>query len=325
MIDRILSPTRRAFLGMSGAALLWPHDGHADAIERISGTAFGTTWSIVGRSGGGLARIRPDIEALFDGIDRQLSPWRADSALSRFNAGGAGRRAADDEMIRVTASALALAERTDGAFDPTVGPLVARWGFGPIEAGGAPDWRGLSVDAGGIAKARDDLTLDLCGIAKGRALDRAAGIASEAGFEDLLLDLGGELGAIGRHPSGRTWRVAVQHPTQDGVPPAALRLPAGMSVATSGSRSQSYALDGRAYGHIIDPAALAPADGALASVTVLAADAMTADGWATALFAAGDVAGPALAREHDISALFLVGNGDGLRRLATGAIEGALL
>lgn len=325
MCEDDFRPTRRAFIVVSGAALLWPGTVRADGLEGLAGTAFGTTWSIVGSSGLGLVRIRPRIEALFDGIDRQMSPWRPDSALSRFNAGPAGWSAADDEMIHVTASALVLADRSSGAFDPTVGPLVARWGFGPIAAGGAPDRRGIAVGTGGIAKRRDDLTLDLCGIAKGRALDRAAELARAAGLGDLLLDLGGELRAIGRHPSGRAWRVAVQHPARGDVPSAVLELPAGMSVATSGSRDQSYALGDRAYGHIIDPARQIPANDALRSVTVLAANAMTADGWATALFAAGEAGGPALARAHGIAALFLVEDGPGIRRITTGAIERALL
>ena len=329
MVDHVLRPTRRSFLGLGaglcGSALLRPLPGSAAELETLEGWAFGTSWSIVGPSGAGLDKIGQRIERLFDVIDRQMSPWRPDSTISRFNAAGAGALSVETELIEVTACALDLAELSGGAFDPTVGPLVARWGFGPITGGGAPDWRGLSVGSGSIGKDRGDLTLDLCGIAKGRALDLAAGIARDAGLDDLLLDLGGELKAIGRHPSGRSWHVAVQGTGHGAIPSAILRLPAGMSVATSGSGEQSYTLGGRGYGHIIDPAARAPARPELRSVTVLADDAMIADGWATALFAAGEIAGPELARTQGISALFTGGDASVSRLTVTGAMGAALL
>jgi thiamine biosynthesis lipoprotein len=317
-------PSRRGFLGFLGAALACPALAGAAAPEILSGSAFGTTWRITGLAGSGLERLRPGLDALFAGIDADLSPWRPDSAISRFNASVAGG-SAGAELIRVTEAALQLAMDSDGAFDPTVGPLVARWGFGPIEGGGAPDWRGLHVTTGRIGKARDDLTLDLCGIAKGRALDRATALARALGFDDLLLDLGGELRALGRHPTGRDWQVAVEHPVADQPAPAILHLPAGMAVATSGTGAQSYRLQNRVWGHIIDPVTASPVQGRLRSVTVLAAEAMAADGWATALFAAGDDDGPALARRRGISALFLYDDGSALRRIQTGGIGAVLL
>lgn len=324
MMNSPFLPSRRGALGLIGAALLCPRPGHAGALDGLSGTAFGTGWHIAGPARADLGAIRPGIEALFAGIDRQMSPWRADSALSQFNAGAAGWHAAEPEIVHVSQAALALAEASDGAFDPTVGPLVARWGFGPIH-GGTPDWRGLTVQAGRIGKARADLTLDLCGIAKGRALDRAVALAGDAGFGDLLFDLGGELRALGHHPSGRDWQVAVQHPLAEGRAAAMLRLPAGRAVATSGLQDQSYVLGARTYGHIIDPSAQGPADDGLLSVTVVAGDAMLADGWATALFAAGPVRGPANARDLGIAALFLVRDGATFGQVRTGAIDDVLL
>ena len=319
----IVFPSRRAFLTGLGAALAAPSLARAAASDHLSGAAFGTRWSITGPEGAGLERLRPKIDALFAEIDRDMSPWRADSAISRFNASQSGSPASS-EMIRVTQSALRLARESEGAFDPTVGPLVARWGFGPIERGAAPDWRKLTVGTGRLTKGQADLTLDLCGIAKGRALDRAWQLARDHGVSNLLLDLGGELRALGRHPEGRDWQVAVEPPAPGQPVPAILHLPEGMAVATSGLGAQSYMLNGRVWGHIMNPASARPVEGNLRSVTVLAHDAMTADGWATALFAAGDAAGPALARTHDIAALFLFEGASSLRQLRTGGI-GAVL
>ena len=139
---------------------------------------------------------------------------------------------------------------------------------------GAPGWRGIAIAPEGLTKARGDLTLDLCGIAKGWALDRAADLARAEGVTDMLLDLGGEFVALGTHPEGRDWRIAVESPLPAQPPTQALRLPPGMAVATSGVRAQSYVLNGRLYSHIIDPETRAPASGRLRSVTVAAGDAM---------------------------------------------------
>jgi thiamine biosynthesis lipoprotein len=316
-------PSRRSALALFGAALVTPRVCFAGSVEMISGPAFGTYWRIAAPSGSGVARLVPEIQALFAKIDTQLSPWRGDSAISQFNRGTAG--ANDSALIQVTAAALDIARRSEGAFDPTVGPLVAQWGFGPVTQGGAPDWRALAVGPDVLKKARADLTLDLCGIAKGWALDRAAALARDAGFDSLLIDLGGELYALGQHPDGRDWHVAIEAPLPILQAPAALRLPAGAAVATSGTRAQSYQLNGRIYSHIIDPTTHAPAAGSLRSVTVVAADAMTADGWATALCAAGDRAGPDLAASQNIAAVFLIEQDGALRTLRMGPIAQFIL
>ncbi len=319
----VYRPSRRSALALFGAAFATPSVCFAGSVETLSGPAFGTYWQIAAPRGSGVARLVPDIQALFAKIDTQFSPWRADSAISQFNRGTAG--AFDPALLQVTAAALDIARLSEGAFDPTVGPLVAQWGFGPVTQGGAPDWRALAVGPDALTKARADLTLDLCGIAKGWALDRAAALARDAGFDSLLIDLGGELYALGQHPDGRDWHVAIEAPSPLFQSPAALRLPAGAAVATSGTRAQSYDLGGRVYSHIIDPVTRAPAAGGLRSVTVVAADAMTADGWATALCAAGDMAGPDLAASQNIAAVFLIEQEDALRIVRTGQIAQFIL
>lgn len=325
MNDTLLRPSRRGFFGLLGAAFLYPSPGRATSLEGVSGTAFGTSWQALSLPGTGLTRLAPQIDAVFARVDRQMSPWRGDSTLSRFNTGRRGWHRAEPEVTHVLTAALAIAGQSAGAFDPTVGPLVAQWGFGPIHGSDRPNWRDISVEAEGIEKPRGDVTLDLCGIAKGWALDQAVDLARGDGVTDMLFDLGGELRALGQHPDGRPWRVAVEHPVPGEAAAAVVQLLPGQAVATSGLKAQSYTLGGHRYGHIIDPAARAPADGGLLSVSVLSGDAMTADGWATALFAAGKTDGPELARRLGLAALFLVENGGAVERLATPAMQGALI
>lgn len=319
MQSTLAHPSRRALLGAMGAALLVPRAAHAAGLTEISGAAFGTGWRILLPEGEDPTPIGREVEAVFAEIDRIFSPWRADSAISAFNATTAGAPLPGREFAHVVRAALEVARSSDGAFDPTVGPLVARWGFGPIRGGARPDWRGIETTAGGTVKTRDDLTLDLCGIAKGWALDRAAARLAARGAGAFLLEVGGEFLAHGAHPDGRDWRVAVEVPEGAAVP--VLRLPAGACVATSGTWAQSYRRDGRTYSHIIDGADARPVTGALRSVTVLAPDAMRADAWATALCAAGDSAGPDLAAARGIPALFLLETGGRLRQRVSPAMR----
>lgn len=316
-------PTRRTFLAGLTASLAAPAVVRASGLQHASGHAFGTSWGISSNDPLAVEALHPAITALFDEIDTDMSPWRTDSTISKFNSDPAGVNVSP-EMSGVTQAALDLAALSEGAFDPTVGPLVARWGFGPIKEGALPDWRGVSLAQGRLSKSDPDLTLDLCGIAKGRALDRAADLARKLGLGSALIDLGGELRAVGQHPEGRDWRVAIENPLSEQPTGLVLNLPAGSSVATSGVGVHGYGRNGQVWGHIMDPATAKPVTGNLRSVTVMAPEAMHADGWATALFAAGDDSGPEIAKAQDIAAVFLFDTGTGLRRVETGGIAAVL-
>jgi thiamine biosynthesis lipoprotein len=317
-----LSPTRRTrrdFLLMGAAAMAAPRLARADTVpvRSFGGRAFGTQWAVTLPDGTPDEALHESIDAFLLRTDRMMSPWRADSELSRFNAAPAGGLRVSPQTLQVTGAALDLARASGGAFDPTVGPLVARWGFGPIAGGDEPDWRMLATANGVLEKTRADATLDLCGLAKGWALDGMGALLRRAGHHAFLLDLGGELIASGRHPEGRRWRVGIEDPRPrwDGLT-ASLALD-NAAVATSGRKANGYTLGARRYSHIIDPASRAPVVGRLEQVSVIARDAMTADGWATALMAAG-VDGPALAERNDIAALFLSSDSGRIYRRMTG-------
>lgn len=317
---------RRRFLALGGTALLLARAPalarDAAPVKELSGAAFGTGWRVVLRDDADMAGLEPRLAHTLHAIDLDFSPWRADSAVGRFNRSDADEAAVSGAVAGVARAALDIAAASGGRFDPTVGPMVARWGFGPIEKGETRPggWRGIRAGNGHIARNSPGLTLDFCGIAKGHALDRMVADLLDAGHADFLVDLGGELAARGRHPSGRPWHVGIETPLAEaeGVE-GVLRLD-GMAVATSGDRRNGYDIAGRRYSHIIDPSTREPVAGAPASVSVLMPAAIDADGWATALMATG-AAGPALARERGIAALFLFRENGALRRVATGAFD----
>ena len=318
-----IHPTRRHMIALTGAAL-WagPARAQIPATQTIEGRAFASHWRITARAS--LERHRTAIDAILGGVDREMSPWRDDSDITRFNR-SARETAVPLACAKVARAALEIARSSGGWFDPTVGPLVAQWGFGQITGTGAGHWQGLAAGESSLRKDSPGLTMDLCGIAKGYALDRIAAHLLDNGAQDFLIDLGGEVRAQGLHPSGRPWQVAGEAPRENSNGTAGgLRLPSGLSVATSGLRAQSYALGGQLYGHIIDPYHARPAQSRLASVSVMDASAMQADGWATALMSAGD-AGPDLARAHGLVALFLVRTDAGLTTQTTGGFDRHLI
>ena len=307
--------SRRKFLSLSAAALLAPSLGSARTL--LSGPAFGSGWhGVLGAPGN--AGILEDVIAQTIGwIDELFSPYRGTSYLSRFNrAEGLDWQSVPGEFADLAAYSLALSERTKGAFDPTVGPLVNRFGFGPIrgQAGGV---EGIEIRDRELRKRRPGLTLDLNGVAKGRALDIMVDRLARRGVRDVLLELGGEVRCLGVHPSGRPWQIGVEdpRPETDGI--HRVIAPGLRAVATSGHATQSYGT----VSHLIDPRLGASADPRLASVTVLAATAREADGLATALAAFGPVDGPAFAIDQRFDALFLLRDGAAITDLTTGAFS----
>ncbi|WP_180897952.1 FAD:protein FMN transferase [Martelella soudanensis] len=328
------SPTRRRFLALTGAAGLGLATPAllraAPATASVTGSAFASNWSVTLADTADVAPLKQRFDRLLAGIDRMMSPWRADSEITGFNVATREASRISAETAFTADAALAMAAASDGWFDPTIGPLVARYGFGPIEGNvgpedkAAPRWRSLAVEGDLLVKQEPGLTMDLCGIAKGRALDLMALELGNTGHDDFLIAISGELLSGGRHPEGRPWQVAVEDPRPDADSTFGVLRLDNAAVATSGLRAQSYDLDGRRYSHIIDPYHGRPVEGEIASVSVIAPDAMTADGWATALTAAG-AAGPALARRRGIAALFLFHDGAGLRNESVNGFDRLLL
>lgn len=305
---------RRQFLFATAAAAF---AGPAQAgVERLGGPAFGSTWSVVARADAAL--VRGVVARVTEETDAAMSPYRAESEISLFNRAPAGRFAVSPQFHDVAAAALRIAEASGGAFDPCVGPLVRRYGFGPIEGrtggGGA-----LAVQGDVLEKTEPGITLDLCGIAKGDALDRIVTELARLGIDDALVELGGETRGMGRHPDGRPWAVAVERPGAASFAVHRILAPGPLALATSGMHPNGYAEAGRRTGHLIDPRTSRPVRGDLASVTVAARTTRAADGWATALMVLGPEAGPELAERLNLATLFLVPDGSGHREMMTGA------
>jgi FAD:protein FMN transferase len=219
--------------------------------------------------------------ARFDELHRSLHAWQP-SDLSRLNTALAqGQRApVTAELAAMLHDAQTLSTQSNDLFNPAIGGLIALWGFHadtpqaqvPEAAAitrwvtAAPRMRDLHVERGEAWSDNPAVQLDLGGYAKGYALDEAVRILKAHGIRDALVNIGGNVIALGSH-GDRPWRVGIQHPRQPGTL-ATLDLRSGEAIGTSGDYQRYFEADGHRYCHLIDPRSGSPATG-MQSVTVL--------------------------------------------------------
>jgi thiamine biosynthesis lipoprotein len=246
----------------------------------------------------------------FQHVDSLMSNWTQTSAVARLNREAAQRAVVTDpEVALVLDEALRVAAVTGGAYDVTIEPLVRLWGF----LGGIPHvppqaeieallprvgYRQVSVERASatVRFASNGVQVDLGGIAKGYAVDRAVAQLSAAGVRDALVDLSGNMRPLGQPPQRDSWTVGVRDP-RGRVPFFATVQLRGRSIATSGNYEQFVMQDGRRFGHVLDPRTGWPVDGLL-SATVVAPTALEADAWDTGLLVLGPRAAAALAQQR---------------------------
>lgn len=310
-------------------------------IAALGGHTMGTSWSVklAAPRSRDLHSLHAGMQAELDRVVAQMSTWEADSDISRYNRAAAGSwQHLPDDFWNVLDTAREIAEHSEGAFDPSIGPLVALWGFG-AHAGARriPDaaqladvasrcgWQKLQFDAQARAVLQPGgLQLDLSAIAKGYGVDLVSHWLRRNGIDAALVEVGGELHGYGRKPDGQPWRVLVEsEPEEDAgaeYPPRVLALD-DLAVATSGDRWHHYEHDGVSYSHTLDPRTQAPVTRAAAAVTVIERQAMRADAWATALTVMGAEQGLAFANRHGLAARFVSRGANGLEETMTSAFQ----
>ncbi|WP_232050946.1 FAD:protein FMN transferase [Arabiibacter massiliensis] len=233
-------------------------------------------------------------------LDALLAPAGGESELARLNAAGGAPQNVGDDVRALVETALAAARETDGAFDPTVYPLTDAWGFtdgehrtpSPDEIAALLPRVGYGAaavdDAAGTVALSGGAQIDVGGVAKGFAADELRAILAERGASSALLDLGGNVTALGAKGDGSPWRVGVADPAAPDQLAGAIELAAGATVSTSGPYQRFFTDDeGVVRHHLIDPATGYPADSDLASASVIGPDGARCDALSTALFVMG--------------------------------------
>lgn len=321
----------KLLLSLAALALLIGCSNGSEPGVRLDGRTMGTTWSVqLARAPGDLdgVALRAQIEQRLERVNAEMSTWREDSIISRFNRSEAGTAMViPEDFARVLSHALTLAEATGGAFDPTIGPLVRLWGFGPpLRGQRLPSAAELARARAQVGYQRLDfdrakrtliqpggLELDLSAIAKGFAVDRIAELLLDHAIDDFLVNLGGDVRAAGRRADGSNWRIAIEWPDPQAGRVERIITPGTAAVASSGTYRQNFEIAGRTYSHTIDPRTGAPVDHDGIAVTVIASTAMAADGLATALGVLEPDAALVFAEKHNLATLLMHRDGGSLR------------
>lgn len=344
MVDHIRLVTRQGLRALFALVLLCllASCARQQSVHTLAGATMGTGWQVklVGLPAGMTPpQLQGELQQLLDNINRQMSTYQADSDISRFNAAAPGTwQTLPADFFRVLAYALQLSDQTGGAYDPTVGPLVNLWGFGPDKRGlEAPSdealasartrvgWQKLVLEEQTLrAQQPGGVYVDLSSVAKGYAVDKLADYLLTRGIESFLVEIGGELRASGRKPDGQGWRVAVEKPVPGLREIERVLELQDIAVATSGDYRNFFEVDGNVYAHIIDPRSGWPVDHLTASVTVLAPTCTQADALATALTVLGPEQGMAFAETRQLAVLFIVRTDKGFEPRASGAFEALL-
>ena len=244
--------------------------------------------------------LQAELEAELQKVDASLSMFNPQSTISKIN-----RNETDetDEMLNeVLKLSFTIYEATDGAFDPTVAPLVNAWGFG-FKSGQMPDSTqvdsllalvGLShihLDGNKLTKDNPLSILDFSAIAKGYGVDRAAQVLRNHDIKNFMVEIGGEIVTEGVNEKGEPWRIGINKPDDDSTSTNTelqdvIEL-SGKAIATSGNYRNYYIKDGRKIAHTINPKTGYPAQQDILSSTVIAPTCAEADAFATAFMVLG--------------------------------------
>ena len=293
-------------------------------------SAFNTDVSLSAYAPAPLARTAFDeARSLCRVYERLFSATLSRSDVSRINGARGKATPVDPRTADVVGAALRYCEETEGLFDITMGTITRLWDFhrGVVPSDGAiaeglrhVGWRGVRVfdrDGSSYVQLSDpSMRIDLGGIAKGWIADAIGDALYEAGLKSFIVNLGGNVLAIGARPDGSPWRIGVRSPFEHGAVIGSVGIQ-NASAVTSGISERGFERDGAWFHHILDPATGRPAESDLAAITVVAARSIDAEGYSTALLAMGLERAEAFAKGHPaIIAAYAVTSDGRLREIA---------
>ena len=309
------------------AVVLLAGCGGGEPVSRFAGDTMGTTYHVTVVSPGRAVDddLGEAIQAALDDVDARMSTYKADSELNRLNRNPVGEgMAVSAQLMAVLALSREIYEDTGGAFDPSVGPLVDLWGFGPGGQGErVPDdaeirelvategFDSLDLDPDSLTVTKGKtVSLDLSAVAKGYGADSVAALLDARGIERYMVEVGGEMVLAGLNARDEPWQIAIERPVPEGRVVQRIVPVTDAAIATSGDYRNYFERDGKRYSHTIDPRTGYPVDHNLASVTVIADTGARADALATAFMVMGTEPALRYAEQRGIAILTLSKEGD---------------
>jgi FAD:protein FMN transferase len=268
--------------------------------------------------GGGDERLLDSAFARLREIEDELSVNKGGSKIDAVNeASGRESVVVGPDAMAILKRDLLLSSWSDGAFDPSVGPLVKLWGIGtdrarvpaPAEIAKVKalvGWKDIVLDesAGSVFLKRKGMALDLGSTTKGFAADAVADLARAAGVKGAVIDLGGNVYVVGTRADGKKWRIGLQDPfSEERGSYLGVASLSDQTMVTSGVYERYFIEGGVRYHHILDTKTGYPVQNGLMSVTVVTPRSFDADGFTTTIFALGRVRGMALAAEKGVDVI----------------------
>ena len=286
------------------------------------GAIFGTVYHIKYQYN---ENLHDSIMARLKAIDQSLSMFNPMSTVSCINRGESMK--ADSLITCVWNMSRSISQETEGAFDPTVAPLVNIWGFG-FKKRQVPDkaiidslrelvgWQRISIQEGRFCKEDPRIILDFSAVAKGFGVDHVANLFRNLGIQNFMVEIGGEIVTQGTNPKGEAWRIGINKPDDDSTGTnndlqEVIEVSNG-ALATSGNYRNFYMEGGRKIAHTIDPKTGYPAQQSILSSTVKAPSCAMADGYATAFMVMGMERSQEFLKKHpQLQAYFIYADENG--------------
>lgn len=301
---------------------------YGSSVLEISGQTMGTSYAVIARDPGsamGETEVKALVESVLANVNAQMSNWDTSSEVSLLNRDTRiDEIAVSAELAQVVASANAVNAASDGQFDIALGPLIEAWGFGATPAIGlGPDESAIETALATASRSAPLLVADqhirktnatsqinLAGIGKGHGVDRVAQVLKQNGFNDFMVEIGGDLVTSGQNPDGTDWQIGIETPLAFDRRVQKVVGVSGYGMATSGDYRNYFEKDGQRYSHILDAKTGRPVTHNTSSATVLTENAMMADAWSTAMLTLGSQRGLEIAEDHDLAVMFIDRGGD---------------
>jgi thiamine biosynthesis lipoprotein len=268
------------------------------SYQKIAGITQGTTYHITYRDKN-QGNLQNEIDSLLNCFDLSLSSYIDHSLISKINANQTNQ--IDSYLEKILQVSKDVYNKSDGAFDITVGPLVDAWGFGPgtkIEMDSSVidnllqyvGFHKIKITDNRIQKASPNIKLDVNAIAQGYSVDVVADYLEKQGIGHYMVEIGGEIKVRGKNPNGEYWRIGIDKPiekSQTGRELQAIVSLKNIALATSGNYRKFYEKDGVKYTHSVNPKTGYTVSRRLLSCTILTEECILADAYATACIVPG--------------------------------------
>ncbi|MDH2436414.1 FAD:protein FMN transferase [Pokkaliibacter sp. MBI-7] len=295
-------------------------------IQKIEGYAQGTTYHVSWWSDKAVANdeVQRDFNTTLAQIDEELSTYRDDSYISHFNhSSSTDWQPASVDFIELVNIAKDISQKTQGCYDPTIGPLFDLWGFkkdvlnvpaaeqiAAVKAEMGMDK--IEVDEAGkrVRKTLPQLQVNFSSMGEGYTIGKLSAVLESKGVSNYLVEFGGDMKIRGHKPDGKKWRVAIERPVPGEGGRTVHRIvtiddESGVTLDTSGTYRHHFDAAGKMYSHILDPRSGTPVTHDLVSASVFGTDPRVSDAWATAMLCMGQEEGMQVAKRENLQVFFI--------------------